>query len=101
MINLLGGWRLSGTRPPESEDSQQPIEVGQGGNVDRRRAKHHRSADASIKHPAGDNDRNAWFSCNDRNVSVGARLGVQLPNFAAMQRMPAVIDLSPWNSTDF
>jgi hypothetical protein len=93
MINLLGGWRLSGTRPPESEGPQQPIEVGQGGKVNRRRAKHHRRADAGIKHPAGDNDRNAWFARNDRNLSVGAPFGVKLPNFAAMQRMPAVMDL--------
>jgi hypothetical protein len=59
MMNLLDGWRFSGARSPESEGSQQPIEVGQGGDVDRRRAKRHRRANAGIKHPAGNDNRYA------------------------------------------
>jgi len=93
MMNLLGERRFSGTRSPESEGPQQPIEVGQPGDVDRRRAKGHRCANCRIKHPGGDDDRYAWFGLNDGNISVGSPFGVQLPDLAAMQRVPAVIDL--------
>jgi hypothetical protein len=59
MVNLLGGWRFIGTRSPESEGPQQPIEVGQAGDVDCRRAKRHRRTNAGIKHPGGDDNRYA------------------------------------------
>ena len=93
-MNLLGGWRFSGTRSPESEGPQQPIEVGQAGDVDCRRAKGHRRADRGIKHPGGNDDRHARFGLNDGNVSARAPFGVQLPDLAAMQRMPAVMDFN-------
>jgi hypothetical protein len=93
MMNLLGGRRFSGTRSPESKGSQQPIEVGQAGDVDGRRAKTHRPANAGIKHPGGHNNRYARFGLNDGNVSTTAPFGVQLPDLAAMQRVPAVTDL--------
>jgi hypothetical protein len=92
MVNLLGGWRFSETRSPESEGSQQPIEIGQADDVDHRRAKGHRRADCGIKHPGGNDDRYARLSLNDGNVSARAPFGVQLPDLAAMQRVPAVID---------
>lgn len=72
---------------------QQPIEVGQAGDVDCRRAKRHRRANAGVKHPGRNDDRHARFGLNDGNVSVRAPLDVQLTDLAAMQRMPAVMDL--------
>jgi hypothetical protein len=93
MMNLPSGWRFRETRPPESEGSQQPIEVGQAGDVDRRGAKGHHRANAGIKHPAGDDDRYAWIGLNNGNVSARAPFGVQFPELAAMQRMPAVMNL--------
>src|ERR1700759_5587503 len=94
MVNLLGGWRFSETRSPESEGSQQPIEIGQADDVDCRRAKGHRRTDRGIKHPGGNDDRYARFGLNDGNVSARAPFGVQLPDLAAMQRVPAVIDFN-------
>jgi hypothetical protein len=94
MVNLLGGWRFSETRSPESEGSQQPIEIGQADNVDCRRAKGHRRANRGIKHPGGNDDRYARFGLNDGNVSARAPFGVQLPDLAAMQRVPAVMDFN-------
>ena len=91
---LLGGWSFSGTRSPESEGSQQPIEVGQAGDVDDRGAKRHRRANAGIKHPGGDDNRDAWFGLNDGYVSETAPFGVELPDPAAIQRVPAVMDLN-------
>jgi hypothetical protein len=41
MMNLLGGQGFIGTCSPESEGSQQPIEVDQAGGVDRRSAEAH------------------------------------------------------------
>jgi len=93
-VNLLGGWRFSETRSPESEGSQQPIEIGQADDVDCRRAKGHRRADRGIKHPGGNDDRYARFGLNDGNLSARAPFGVQLPDLAAMQRVPAVIDFN-------
>lgn len=92
-MNLPDGWRFSGTRPPDSVGSQQPVEVGQAGDVDCRRAKRHRRATAGIKHPGSNDDRHARFGLNDGNVSVRAPFGVKLPDLAAMQRVPAVMAL--------
>ncbi len=92
-MNLLGGRRFSGTRSPESEGSQQPIEVGQAADVDGRSAQGHCRANRGIKHPGGNDDRYARFGLNDGNVSVGPPFGIQLPDLPAMQRMPAVMDL--------
>jgi hypothetical protein len=76
MVNLLGGWRFSETRSPESEVSQQAIEIGQADHVDYRRAKGHRRANRGIKHPGGDDDRYARLGLNDSNVSSSAPFGV-------------------------
>jgi hypothetical protein len=93
MMNLLGEGRFSGACSPESEVPQQPIEVDQAGNVDCRRAERHRRANSGIKHPGGEDDRNAWFGLDDDNLSAGPPLGVELPDLTAMQRVPAVMDL--------
>lgn len=73
---------------------QQPIEIGQAGDVDHRRANGHRCASRGIEHPGGDDDRYARFGLNDGNVSARAAFDVQLPDFAAVQRVPAVMDLN-------
>ena len=83
-MNLLGEWRFSGTRAPESEGSQQPIEVGQAGDVDSRRAKRHRRANAGTKHPGGNDNRYVRLAFNDGNVSARAPFGVELPYLPAM-----------------
>jgi hypothetical protein len=93
MMNLLGGWRFSGTCSPESAGSQQPIEVGEAGDVDCRRPNRHRRTNAGIKHPGRDDNRYPAFGLNDGNVPARAPLGVELPDLAAMQRVPAVMDL--------
>ena len=92
-MNLLGGRGFSGACSPESEGLQQPIKVGQAGDVDCRWAKGHRRANRGIEHPGGQDDRHARFSFNDRDLSPGPPFGVELPDLAAMQRVPAVMDL--------
>ena len=47
-----------------------------------------------MKHPGGNDDRYARFGLNDGNVSARAPFGVQLPDLAAMPRVPAVIDFN-------
>ena len=93
-MNLLDGWRFSETCSPESEGFQQPIEIGQADDVDHRRAKGHRRADRRIKHPCSNDDRYARFGLNDGNVSARAPFGVQLPDLATMQGVPAVMDFN-------
>ena len=92
MVNLLGRGRFSGACSPESEGPQQPIEVDQGGNVDCRWTKGHRCAYRGIEHPGRQDDRDAWIGFNDRDLSPGPPFGVELPDLAAVQRMPAVMD---------
>jgi hypothetical protein len=94
MVNLICGWRFSETRSPESEGSQQPIQIGQADDVDCRQAKGHRRANRGIKHPGGNDDRYPSFGLNDGYVSARAPFGVQLPDLAAMQRVPAVMDFN-------
>jgi hypothetical protein len=93
-MNLLDGRRVSETRPPESKGSQQPIKFSQAADVDPWRAKRHRRANAGIKHPGRDDDRYARFGLNNGNVSARAPLGVELPDLAAMQRVPTVMDFN-------
>jgi hypothetical protein len=94
MVNLICGWRFSETRSPESEGSQQPIQIGQADDVDCRQAKGHRRANRGIKHLGGNDDRYPSFGLNDGYVSARAPFGVQLPDLAAMQRVPTIMDLS-------
>src|SRR5262249_8047730 len=70
------------------------IEIGQADDVDHRRAKGHRRADRRIKHPCSNDDRYARFGLNDGNVSARAPFGVQLPDLATMQGVPAVMDFN-------
>jgi hypothetical protein len=92
MVNLLGRGRFSGACSPESEGPQQPIEVDQGDDVDCRWTKGHRCAYRGIEHPGGQDDRDAWIGFNDRDLSPGPPFDVELPDLAAVQRMPTVMD---------
>lgn len=92
-MNLLGGRGFIGACAPESESLQQPIKVGQASDVDRRSAKRHRRANSRIKHPGGKDDRHARCCLNDDDLPSRSPLGVQLPDLAAVQRVPAVVDL--------
>jgi hypothetical protein len=49
---------------------------------------------AGSRHPRRDDDRYARFGLNDGNVSPRAPFGIQLPDLAAMQRVPAVMDFN-------
>lgn len=93
-MNLLGGRRFSKTHSPESKGFQQPIEIGQSGDVDCRRTERHRRANRGIKHPGGDHDRYARFGLNNGDVSARAPFGVQLPDLAAVQRVPGVMNFN-------
>jgi hypothetical protein len=93
MINLLGGGGFMGARSPESEGLQKPIKVGQASDVDCRSTEGHRRANGRIKHPRSKHDRHTRFRLNDCDVSSRSPFGVKLPDFPAMQRVPAVMDL--------
>ena len=92
-MNLLGGRGFSGACSSESEGFQQPIKVSQPSDVDRRSAEGYRRANGRIKHPGGNDDRHARCSLNDHDLSSRSPLGVELPDLAAMQRVPAVMNL--------
>jgi hypothetical protein len=93
MINLLGGGGFIGARSPESEGLQKPMKVGQASDIDRRSTEGHRRANGRIKHPGSKHDRHTRFRLNDCDISSRSPLGVEPPDIAAMQRMPAVMDL--------
>lgn len=92
-MNLLGGREFIGACSSESEGLQQPIKVGQASDVDHRSAERHLRANGRIKHPGGKHDRHTRFSLNDDDFSSRSPFGVELPDFAAMKRVPAVMDL--------
>jgi hypothetical protein len=69
------------------------MKVDQARNINRRRAKRQRGTRDRIKHPSGENDRHARFGLNDGNLSSGSPFSIELPDLAAIQRMPAVTDL--------
>jgi hypothetical protein len=93
MMNLLGGRGFIGTCSPESEGSQQPIEVDKAGGVDRRSAEAHCRANGWIKHPSGKHDRHTRCSLDNDDLSSRSPFGIELPDSAAVQRVPAVMDL--------
>lgn len=92
-MNLLGGRRVTGACAPESEGLQQPIKIGQASDIDPRSAKGHRHANSRIKHPGGKDDRHTRLSLNNNDLPSRAPFGVELPDLAAMQRVPAVMNL--------
>jgi hypothetical protein len=93
MMNLLGGWGFIGACLSESEGFQQPIKVSQASDVDRRSAEGHRRANGRIEHPGGEDDRHTRCSLNDDDLSSRSPFGVELPDLAAMQRVPTVVNL--------
>jgi hypothetical protein len=94
MMNLLSGWEFIGACSSESEGLQQPIKVGQASDVDRRSAEVHCRANGRIKHPSGKDDRHTWFSLNDNDLSPRSPFGIELPDLATMQRVPAIMNLN-------
>jgi len=93
MMNLLDGRVFIGTCSSESERLQQPIKTGQTEKIDCRRAKRQRSASDRIKHPGGEDNRHARFGLDNGDLSSRSPFGVKLPDFAAIQRVPAVTNL--------
>jgi hypothetical protein len=93
MMNLLGGRGFIGACSPESEGLQQPTQIGQAGHVDCRRAERHRRAYGRIQHPGGKDDRDARFSLDNDDFCSRAPFRVKLPDPAAIQRVPAIMDL--------
>jgi hypothetical protein len=93
MMNLLGGRGFIGACSSESEGLQQPIRVSQVNDVDCRSAEGHRRANGGIKHPGGEDDRHTRCSLNDNDLSPRSPLDVELPDLAAIQRVPAIMNL--------
>ena len=92
-MNLLGGREFIGAWSSESEGLQQPIKVGQASDVDRRSAEGHGRANGGIKHPGGEDDCHTRCSLNDDDLSSRSPLGVELADLAAIQRVPAIMNL--------
>ena len=92
-MNLLGGRESIGAYSSESEGLQQPIKVGQASDVDRRSAEGHGRANGGIKHPGGEDDCHTRCSLNDDDLSSRSPFSVVLPDLAAMQRVPAIMNL--------
>jgi hypothetical protein len=93
MMNLLGGRGFVGAWSSESEGLQQPKKVSQPSDVDRRRTEGHRRANGRIKHPGGEDDRHTRCSLNDDDLPSRSPLGIELPDLAAIQRVPAIMNL--------
>ena len=93
MMNLLGGREFIGACSSASEGLQQPIKIGQAGDVDCRSAKGHRRANGRIKHPGSKHNCHTRGTLNDDDLSSRSPFSVELPDLATMQRMPAVMDL--------
>ena len=92
-MNLLGGRGFIGACSSESEGLQQAIKVGQTSDVDRRSAEVHCRANGRIKHPSGEHDCHTRFSLDNDDLSSRSPFGIELPDPAAVQRVPAVMDL--------
>lgn len=92
-MNLLRGRGFIGACSSESEGLQHPIKVSQASGVDPCSAKRHRRANGRIEHPGGNDDRHTRCCLNNNDLSSRTPFGVELPDLAAMQRMPAIMDL--------
>jgi hypothetical protein len=92
MMNLLNGRVFIGACSSESEGLQQPMKVGQTGDIGCWRAERHRRANGRIEHPGGKDDRHARFSLDNDDLASGSPFGVKLPDLTAMQHVPAVVD---------
>jgi hypothetical protein len=93
MMNLLGEREFIGACSSESEGLQQPIKVSQPSGVDPRSAERHGRANGRIEHPGGNDDRHTWCCLNDDDLPSRSPLGVELPDLAPMQRVPAIMNL--------
>jgi hypothetical protein len=54
----------------------------------------HCRANGPVKHPSGKDDRHTRFSLNDNDLSSRSPFGVELPDLAAMQCVPAIMNLN-------
>jgi hypothetical protein len=93
MMNLLRGRGFIGACSSESEGLQQPIKVSQASSVDSRSAERHRRANGRVEHPGSNDDRHTRCCLNDDDLSSRAPFGVELPDLAPVQRVPAVMKL--------
>ncbi|MFL5286793.1 MAG: hypothetical protein ACJ8AW_38925 [Rhodopila sp.] len=93
MMNLLTGREFIGACASESAGLQQPIKVSQAGSVNPRSAKRYCRANGRIKHPGGKHNRRTRLSLNDNDLSSRSPFSVELPDLAAVQRVPAVMNL--------
>jgi hypothetical protein len=93
MMNLLGRRGFIGACSSESEGPQKPIKVSQASEINRRSAKGHRRANGRIEHPGGQDDRHTRCCLDDDDIPSRSPLGVELPDLAAMQRVPAIMNL--------
>ena len=91
-MNLLDGRVFIGTCSSESEALQQPMKISETGKVDRRTAERLPGASDRIKHPGGEDDRHARFALNDGDLSSRSPFSIKLPDLAAIQRVPPVMD---------
>lgn len=93
MMNLLDGRVFIGACSSESEGLQPPMKVGQTDDIGCWRAERHRRANGRIKHPGGENDCYTRFSLDNDDFSSRPPFRVELPDLAAVKRVPAVMDL--------
>ena len=90
-MNLLDGGFIRACSA-ESQTLQQLMKIGQTEKIDGRRAQSHRCASDRIKHPASDDNRHARFSLDNGDLSSRSPFSVKLPDLAAIQRVPSVVD---------
>ena len=68
------------------------MKISQTGKIDHRTAEQLLGAGDRIKHPGGEDDRHARFALNDGHLSSRSPFSVKLPDLAAIQRVPTVMD---------
>jgi hypothetical protein len=69
------------------------MKISQTGKIDRRTAERRRGASDLIKHPGSEDDRHARFALNDGDLSSRSPFSVELPDPAAIEGVPPVMDL--------
>ena len=83
-------WRAS----PEAAVVQLTLKVDECFHRDPRRTEFHAGADDRVQHPVGQHRDNAGRRLNENQMAGGARLAPHHPDAAAMQRVPAVMDVN-------
>jgi hypothetical protein len=70
------------------------MKIGQAEKIDGRRAQSHRCASSRIKHPDSKDNCHTRFRLNNGDISSRSPFSVKLPDPAAIQRVPSVMDHS-------